>query len=485
MNTDELAHGARDHAGHDEHGAHGEQETHDAHDEHTHAEQETTGATSGYGGHADASGASGEWLAFTPGDAAVLLALAAVLAGYVLLVRRSAGVSSRSAFVFVAGLVVVFAGVSSTFGALRAGSHLGYMLQLELLMSFAPPLLLIGLAPLAGRLARSGSAPVLALGLWLLVIYLWHLPSLHMAGMMGAYPGPIYAAQLASYLAGGLLFWWPVIGGSEMRPLGKLGYLAAAQAGVAALAAVLIFHPRLLYAHGAVTEPFGLPAMLDQRVSGAAMMVLDMAVASTVASWIVLGALANGDQLSLRGSGSAGRLRSRVWRVCVPLAVVALGVGLVLGSAPPLQASGDAPSRVSLAPAQGSGVSGEAVFTETAEGVEVELRAQGLPDAGETYQAHLHPGSCAGDPAGSSHGHGGVGEVEHPIEPLVTGADGAASSVTTVQDATLARLFSGGATHGAVAGVKGVPGTEELDLVEALLGKSRPGPTPPGLPGGR
>jgi hypothetical protein len=43
--------------------------------------------------------------------------------------------------------------------------------------------------------------------------------------------------------------------------------------------------------------PWGISALLDQRLSGAVMMVADMLVASTVAGWVILGAL----------SGSRGR----------------------------------------------------------------------------------------------------------------------------------------------------------------------------------
>ncbi len=168
-------------------------------------------------------------------------------------------------------------------------------------------------------------------------------------------------------------------------------------------------------------------------------------------------------------------------RIGFPLGVLLLGAGLTFGTAQALQPPGGTTAgttagenagisagtnaRVSLAPVGGSGVSGEAVFTDTANGVEVELQARNLPEPGEMYLAHLHPGSCAEDPADGAHhdghdhsgshddtGHGdhpadhsteSVGEIEHPVEPLAAGADGGASSLTEIEGVTVARLFSG------------------------------------------
>lgn len=411
-------------------------------------------AHAGHGAHGGMTANDGPWWSPSWWDALLLAALVVVLAVYLFLAWRSrrhaGGPDGRVVFAFSLGLSFTLAGVSSPFVILREGSHLGYMLQLELLMSLAPPLLLIGLAPLAGRLSRLRSPPALALGFWLLVIYLWHLPSLHMMGMMGSHSGLIYPAQLASYLIAGLLFWRPLIRGAEMAPLGKLGYLAAAQVGVGLLAAILIFYPQVIYAHGAITQPFGLSALADQKISGAVMMVVDMLVASTVAGWVVLRALANPSWRE-----SLPQLRSprfRTWAmVGVPLGVVLAGSALILGSAPAAQPSGDAtaddtPVKVTLVPADGFGASGTATFTDVDGGVEVGLEVRGLPEPGATYLAHIHPGACADDPNGAhdhhhDHGHG-IGEIEHPLTPLVPELGGSARSTTTIEGVTLADPFS-------------------------------------------
>lgn len=227
-------------------------------------------------------------------DVPLLVLLVATLAVYTSLARRSKrGVSARAAF--AGGLALVFVALWTTLVSLvQQGSHLAYMLQMEVLVAVAPVLLLFGLRPLLGptATARVPSLPaVVPLGVWLLAVYAWHLPFLHALSMQSQ---AVYAVQLFSFLAAGLLFWWPLIvpGASGMRPLGKLGYLAAAQAGAGVLAAVLIWSPEPLYhhQHGSSLMPLGLSALLDQRLSGAVMMVADMLVASTVAGWVILGA---------------------------------------------------------------------------------------------------------------------------------------------------------------------------------------------------
>ena len=142
----------------------------------------------------------------------------------------------------------------------------------------------------------------------------------------------------------------------------------------------------------------------------------------------------------------------------VPLGVLLLGVGLTFGTAQALQApeqstagesteaNGANAVRVPLVPSDGSDVKGSATFTETENGLRVELRARGLPEAGETYQSHLHPGSCETDPADDAHGHdhgGSVGEIETSLEPLIAAAHGGSSSATEIENATVSRLFSG------------------------------------------
>lgn len=284
------------HEGHD-HGSHAGHAGHAGHGQHA----------AGTDGAAASPGASPDLLAVAGWDAALAMAALAALGGLWLTSRRGAAPGRRIPPVSVAGLAVAVLAASSPAVALVArGSHLSFMAQLELLMNVAPVLLLLGLAPILRARAPTARAwkpalPALGLGAWLLVMYASHLPAVH--GLLMNSSGA-YALLLLAFLASGLLFWWPVIavGTREgMGPAGRLGYLALAQAGAGVLAAVLIWSPVPLYDHGATgTVPFGLSPLLDQRLSGAAMMVLDMLVASTVAGWVFVRGLAR----TVRGSAA-------------------------------------------------------------------------------------------------------------------------------------------------------------------------------------
>ena len=112
---------------------------------------------------------------------------------------------------------------------------------------------------------------------------------------------------------------------------------------------------------------------------------------------------------------------------------------------------------VELEPANDSGTSGVATFTETTNGVEIRLDVRGLPDPGAMYLSHLHPGACGDDRAdqdheetGEDHGHddpsaqeGGSDEIEYPLTPVDSDAEGSGSSTTLLEDVTIEDLLSG------------------------------------------
>ncbi|MDQ3911352.1 MAG: superoxide dismutase family protein [Actinomycetota bacterium] len=91
-----------------------------------------------------------------------------------------------------------------------------------------------------------------------------------------------------------------------------------------------------------------------------------------------------------------------------------------------------------LTPSRNSGVSGDAILTDTDGGAEVILNVRNLTDQpGGEHIAHIHAGgTCIDDRMGS-----GV-PVEYPLASLTTRADGTASSTTTIANVSVAQLFS-------------------------------------------
>jgi cytochrome c oxidase assembly factor CtaG len=108
-----------------------------------------------------------------------------------------------------------------------------------------------------------------------LTILVWHVP----AAFELAQGSPVWHwIQRASFLATGLLFWWPVI-----RPWSSVAqlpqaavplYLFAATLPCDALAAFLVFCDRVVY-HQYLAEPHhvGMSALADQQAAGAIMWV--------------------------------------------------------------------------------------------------------------------------------------------------------------------------------------------------------------------
>jgi putative membrane protein len=100
----------------------------------------------------------------------------------------------------------------------------------------------------------------------------WHIPAAFELAQCSA---TWHAAQDASFVVTGLLFWWPVVQpwrasrrlSREMIPL----YLFTATLPCDALSAFLVFSDRVVY-HRHLVDP-GLAALADQQTAGAFMWV--------------------------------------------------------------------------------------------------------------------------------------------------------------------------------------------------------------------
>ncbi len=139
-------------------------------------------------------------------------------------------------------------------------------------------------------------------------------------------------------------------------------------------------------------------------------------------------------------------------KIGAPLGVALVGLGLIVGAMPALQSPDG--TRIPLISTKNSGINGAAIFTDTPGGVEVRLKVWGLPEPRTTYLAHIHPGSCAGEEHASGHQHNNsdghahnhhssAGEIEHPLNPIVSSPKGSGSSATVLKGIKVADLFSG------------------------------------------
>lgn len=197
---------------------------------------------------------------------------------------------------FVAGVLCLWLALDWPIGALGAGYLASvHMLQFVLIALVAPPLMLLGipagrpeLRPRSRGLARLATHPLITLVAFNLVIIFTHLPSV---------VDSLMASQLGSFLvdmvwlAGGLVFWWPIILDSPARPgFGrplKIGYLILATIVNTGTFLYLTFSELPVYSTYELAAPvYGIAARDDQRVAG-----LLMKAGTAAVLWTAIGIL--------------------------------------------------------------------------------------------------------------------------------------------------------------------------------------------------
>jgi len=205
------------------------------------------------------------------------------------------GVKSWRAWSFFTGLLLVWVGLGSPLSLLDHDLLTAHMVQHLLLMTLAPPLILLG-APLkllpqrpAQELVGLGTRPfrrayLRPLGRMLLnpavswfaaagALAVWHIPSIFMLGLRS----PMWhGIEQASFLVAGLLFWWPVVEPSRNAPKWPessiLLYLFLATLPCDILSGFLVFCDRVVYpVFLSSPHSFGLSALEDQQCAGALM----------------------------------------------------------------------------------------------------------------------------------------------------------------------------------------------------------------------
>ncbi len=249
------------------------------------------------------------WLLF-------LLGLSAI--GYGIGLRRlwrsaggGRGVSAVQAWSFALGWLALAGALVTPLDALGGRLFSAHMVQHELLMVVAAPLLVLG-RPLAawtwalpaahrrgvGALfQRAGwagpwaalTAPLGAFALHAIALWAWHIPGAFDAALRH---DALHVAQHFSFLVTGLFFWWSVLGHD---PRGRYGaghstaFLFATMMHTSALGALLSLAPSPWYArYVAEAAALGIDAVEDQQLGGVIMWV-PAALAYVVAALAVVG----------------------------------------------------------------------------------------------------------------------------------------------------------------------------------------------------
>jgi putative membrane protein len=236
-------------------------------------------------------------------DVAAPLLLLAVAAGYA---RRASTLAARGTSVgpwrqasFAAGVVLLVVADVPPLGDVAEEIVVGHMVQHLVVGDLAALLIALGLTgpilqPLLARRAFSWlrvlGNPLVALPLWALNLYVWHLSALY----QGVLDAPLlHFAQHACFFTFGLAMWLPLVG-----PLPKpawfgdwamLGYVILVRLLEAVLANVLIWSGSVLYPDYAPGEAdWNIGALADQGAAGNVMMIWTGTVTLGLFTWLFI-----------------------------------------------------------------------------------------------------------------------------------------------------------------------------------------------------
>jgi putative membrane protein len=226
----------------------------------------------------------------------VYVGLAAGL--YVLGSRGRNRPTPPQAIAFSASLLTIVIALDSPIDEYADDLFWVHMLQHILLLTVAPPLLLLGrpwprmwralpLRPrtkVARTLARSRwVAPIRALArpipAWILfnaTVIGWHIPAAYDATLTS---GAVHALEHAMFFFSGLLFWARVIDPGPLRPRlvwpVRIAYAASTMvvAWLLAITLVMVQHPIYGYYAALQTRPGGISALTDQQLAAGLMWV--------------------------------------------------------------------------------------------------------------------------------------------------------------------------------------------------------------------
>jgi putative membrane protein len=261
------------------------------------------------------------------------------------LARDERPVSSWRVLSFTAGVLAVVAVQLPPLDTIADEVLAAHMLQhivigeiasLAIVLGLTGPVLVPLLRIRASRPLRVLANPLVALALWTINLYVWHLPALYQLAIRHDL---IHALEHACLLWFGTLLWLGLVGPlpkpTWFQGWGRAGYVIGVRFVGTILGNVLIWTQTVLYpVYDATDAHRGLNPMSDQTVAGAAMMIVQMLLTTGLACWLFLrytrqeeerqslldlagrqGVLLSEERAArAAGAGTAQRLRQRLER---------------------------------------------------------------------------------------------------------------------------------------------------------------------------
>jgi putative membrane protein len=275
---------------------------------------------------ASAANLAGPWAAPVAVTAVLLFLLVVYVRGWRLLTRESPGrLPVWSLLAFLSGLATVWLAWTARLAAITHYLLIAHMVQHLLLALVAPPLLLLScpcstilrglsLGPVgepteifqtcglswARRFGCWLTHPVVAGALMVVVTLAWHIPRIFALAMR--FPA-LHEFENATFLATGILFWWPVIlpwPAKQHWPRWAVPlYLLGADMPVSVLCAYLAFCGYVVYpAYLTVPRLFAISPLDDQVAAAMLMWVAMLFVFLAAAVAVVVEVLEPSERLS-------------------------------------------------------------------------------------------------------------------------------------------------------------------------------------------
>lgn len=208
---------------------------------------------------------------------------------------------------FGAGLATIAATLFGPLGHLSEELVIAHMGEHLLIADLASLLLVLGLTrsllqPLLAIRAFERlqvlAHPAVALPLWALNLFAWHIPALYQDAYGTA---PLHVLEHASFLLFGCLMWMPVFGPlpkpAWFGAAWKVGYVIAVRFAGAILGNVLMWSGTVLYPVYAPGERYwGISPLADQSTAGVIMMVEGTFLTLGVLAWIFFEVAREGDE---------------------------------------------------------------------------------------------------------------------------------------------------------------------------------------------
>ena len=225
------------------------------------------------------------------GGAFAPLELAPLVIVAVLYVKRAATLAGKDRPVplwrqacFASGLFLMAFALASPVGHIADELVIAHMIEHLLIGDLATLLLVLGLTgPLLQPILaitifdklKILAHPLVALPLWALNFYFWHIPFFYDAAYAGA---PVHALEHMLFVFFGCLMWMPVFGPlpkpAWFTAAWKVGYVIIVRFAGAILGNVLMWSGTVLYPNYAAGERYwGISAIADQSTAGVIMMV--------------------------------------------------------------------------------------------------------------------------------------------------------------------------------------------------------------------